>query len=65
MPSENRSEGQQEGYRGYRRHTLVGIEFQVRNRYTDLDPLGRGAYGLVAKGRDLVSTAEFRIQGGV
>eukprot|EP01138_Halocafeteria_seosinensis_P007605 gb/GECG01007773.1/.p1 GENE.gb/GECG01007773.1/~~gb/GECG01007773.1/.p1 ORF type:complete len:383 (+),score=35.80 gb/GECG01007773.1/:1-1149(+) len=55
MTTQNRGGGEREGHRGYRQHTLVGHVFEVRNRYTDLEPFGRGAYGLVAKAQDLIT----------
>ena len=54
QPGQGQQQHQAPTYRGYRRHNLIGYTFQVRNRYTCLEPLGRGAYGLVAKARDLV-----------
>lgn len=42
------------GWRGYHSFTFGRAVFTVDRRYTDLRPVGRGAYGLVCAATDLV-----------
>lgn len=50
------------GYPGYHTFTFGGVEFTVRDRYRELQPIGRGAYGLVCSAVDTLAGRKVAIK---